>query len=172
MSVSQWPLLIQTSTTCTHHCYITILCVCLTVMRELICLLLVGVVSEVMGQTYPLLRHKSIEFSNNSFINRGIISISDPLRCVTDRTPCCGVNAGVWRDPEGAEVREGASGATDFYITRSSEGEINLHRISGGLSGMWLCEIPDSAGDTQRLYIYLGIDTTGELGWISCMVCV
>ena len=131
-------------------------------MRDLLCLLLLCVLG-VLSQPYPRFQHSSNTYLNNSFIDRGVISQESTLQCVTNHTPCCGAADGGWRDPQGAVVQEGVQGATDFYVTRTSSGMINLHRISGGASGMWRCDIPDSNGDMQMIYIYLGIDSTGEL---------
>ena len=136
------------------------LCGVSTAMRWLVCLLLYCCVPEALGQTYPRLTHTGIVYGNNSFIDRGSINQNNPLICETDHTPCCNSEGG-WVDPEGMAVQEGVAGAASLYMTRTSSGAINLHRITGGLSGMWQCEIPDSSGQLQQLYIYLGGTTTG-----------
>ena len=137
-------------------------------MRELLCLLCMAVLS-VHSQIYPRFEHSSNTYLNNSFIDRGVISQdSSALRCVTDHTPCCNSGDGDWRDPQGVEVHEGISGATELYVTRGT-GTISLNRISGGSSGMWRCNIPDSSGAMQSMYIYLGNSSTGE--WLHVHLC-
>ena len=138
-------------------------------MRELLLSLLVWVLA-VEGQNFPLFRHTSTtgttNFSNNSFIARGVISGNAPLECVTDHTPCCLGEEGGWTDPAGVAVREGSTGATTFYVTRTGMGAINLNRFaqtdSSQLSGMYQCQIRVSSEQLQILFIYLGVGTTGE----------
>ena len=132
-------------------------------MSELVPCLLLLCVLGVCGQSYPRFQHNSDTYLNNSFIDRSIIGQDETaLQCVTDHTPCCNVSDGGWSDPQGAAVQTGIMGATDVYVTRSASGQINLNRITAGASGMWRCDIPDSSGVMQRIYIYLGNDTTGE----------
>lgn len=132
-------------------------------MREvLICLLcaVLGVHSQ-----YPQLNHDTNIYHNNSFIEGASIGQQSqggsPLQCQTNYTSCCN-NNGSWTDPGGQPVHEGVSGATNFYVTRGT-GVINLNRISGGSSGMWRCDIPDSSGVMQSMYIYIGGDDTGKV---------
>ena len=136
----------------------------MAVMMELLmCLLLLMCVLGIHGQFYPRFQHNAVTYLNNSFIDQSIIGQNDSaLLCVTDHTPCCDANDGGWWDPQGVVVQEEIMGATDVYVTRTSTGQIKLNRISEGASGMWRCDIPDSSGDTQRMYIYLGNGTTGE----------
>ena len=129
-------------------------------MRSGILYLVVVTVSCIVdGQ--PQLSHDSNIYSNNSFFDRGSISQNNPLICETSYTPCC-INDGSWSDEEGTLVYEGVSGAMSLYVTRTLNGDINLHRIEGGMSGMWRCDIPDANGDIQQLSIYLGDSNSGE----------
>ena len=136
-------------------------------MRELLLLLLSLLVclQTVHCQT---LRHMGNTYQNNSFLDRGIISVANPLQCLTDYSSCCEGTTGGWEDPAGMAIQEGASGATMFYVTRTTSGEINLNRFpdqsSQQLSGMYQCEIPDSSGELEMVFIYLGNASTGELG--------
>ena len=114
------------------------------------------------------LRHSGDNFPNNSFIDRGIVSVSGNLECLTSHSPCCDGNTAVggWRDPTGGAIQEGAGGTSPFYVTRAT-GAINLNRLpsSNGqeqLSGMYQCQIPGSSGDIEELFIYLGNQSTGK----------
>ena len=116
---------------------------------------------------YPLLEFGDRVITNNSFIFRGDIGegVGNSLKCVTDYSDCCagagaGSDVGNWFDRDGNEVHQGADGATDLYVTRG-EGVVYVNRITGGTSGMWRCDIPDSDGLIQSIYIYLGTRTTG-----------
>ena len=55
-------------------------------------------------------------------------------------------------------TREWLGPAQYIYITREN-GTVSLNRITGGSSGMWRCDIPDSSGVMQNMYIYKGTDT-------------
>ena len=117
--------------------------------------------------SYPQFEFGDTVLTNNSYIFRGGIGVGedDSLRCVIDYLDCCagsgaGSDVGNWFDRDGNEVHQGADGATDLYVTRG-EGVVYLNRITGGVSGMWRCDIPDSDGMMQSIYIYLGTPTTG-----------
>ena len=115
--------------------------------------------------SYPHFELGDRVLTNNSYINRGGIGegVNNSLKCVTDYSDCCagaGSDVGNWFDRNGSEVHQGADGATDLYVTRE-EGVIYLNRITGGAIGMWRCDIPDSDGMIQSIYIYLGTSTTG-----------
>ena len=116
-------------------------------------------------QTFPRFEQSTTTtptYPNNSFIDRGVIGQDgSALRCVTDRVGCCSPSEGDWTDPEGGDVFEGVTGASTVYVTRVT-GEVRLNRIMGGDIGMWRCDIPDSSGDLQMLYIYLGDSSSGE----------
>ena len=136
-------------------------------MREMLSLLLVCMAAlSANCQTFPRLEQSTTTstLSNNSFIDRGVIGQdATALRCVTDRVGCCSPSEGDWTDPEGGDVFEGVTGASTVYVTRGT-GEVRLNRITGGDLGMWRCDIPDSSGDLQMLYIYLGNADSGE--WV------
>ena len=47
-----------------------------------------------------------------------------------------------------------------IYVTRG-DGVISLHRKRGctdHTSGLWRCDIPDSSGEMQSLYAYIGYE--------------
>ena len=115
--------------------------------------------------SYPQFEIGDRVLTNNSYIDRGGIGEGEnnSLRCVTDYSDCCagaGSYVGNWFDRDGSEVHQGSDGATDLYVTRG-EGVVYLNRITGGVSGMWRCDIPDSDGLMQSIYIFLGSSTTG-----------
>ena len=126
--------------------------------------LLVGVNS----QSYPQFEIREYFLTNNSFIVRGApVNIGEgqnnSLHCVTDNSDCCNTTdstQGNWYDPMERQVQQGPDGDSDLYVTRG-DGVVYLNRRRGGQSGMWRCDIPDSNGVQQSIYIYLGTMGTG-----------
>ena len=115
--------------------------------------------------SYPHFEFGDRVLTNSSYIDRGGIGegVNNSLKCVTDTSDCCagaGSDVGNWFDRNGNEVHQGAGGDTNLYVTRG-EGVIYLNRIKGGAIGMWRCDIPDSDGMMQSIYIYLGTPNTG-----------
>ena len=84
----------------------------------------------------------------------------DSLRCVTDNSEYCTNGQGNWYDERGVEVHEGSDGDSDQYVTRG-QGVVYLNNRTGGSVGLWRCDIPDSNGVQQSIYIYLGTKGTG-----------
>ena len=80
------------------------------------------------------------------------------LKCVTSMSiDCChDTNVSNWRDEGGELVQEGADYGTCLYVSRG-DGEISLNRRNidciPPTSGLWRCDIPDSSGEIQSLYI-------------------
>ena len=137
-------------------------------MAELICqlVLIVSIVLvAVKSQFYPQFEFRGYVLNNNSYIVRGApVNIgegqNDSLHCVTDNSDCCNNGQGNWYDVTGGEVQQGPDGDSNLYVTRG-DGVVYLNRRRGGQSGMWRCDIPDSNGVQQSIYIYLGNPTTG-----------
>ena len=117
-----------------------------------------GVYLQINGTRVP----------NHGFVGRGELrvsnrnrSIDNPLLCVTpDNTNCCssaetggGALLGNWYFPNGTEVPPDSTG-WNFYITKGP-GVVRLHRRTGGVSGIYRCEIPDQSGINQILYVGL-----------------
>ena len=129
-------------------------------------LLFALVVVVTNSQAYPQFEFGSRVLPNNSYIIRGDIGegVNNSLRCVTNYSDCCsgsGSGMGNWYDEKGMEVHQGAGGYfSDLYVTRG-EGVVYLNRRIRGLSGMWRCDIPDSTGTTQSIYIYTGTAKNG-----------
>lgn len=114
-------------------------------------------------QTYPRIVHGERVLANNSYIYLEAIGEGgeNALKCVTDIAYCCGY---YWYDEQGQEVQFEENGNATFYIT-ARDREISLNRRnghSGGSIGLWLCDIPDTSGVRQSLYIYIGTYIIGK----------
>ena len=141
-------------------------------MDNLRWLLVFALVAAVNSQAYPRFEIRGDVLVNNSFIVRGApVHIredhNDSLHCVTDNSDCCSNGEGNWYDERGREVHQGPDGDSNLYVTRG-DGVVYLNRRRGGRSGMWRCDIPDSNGVQQSIYIYLGTSETGV--WL-CLRC-
>ena len=126
-------------------------------------LLLLLLVSVVSSQSYPRFEFGGSHILNNSFLFHGSIGEGqdDSLRCVTDNSECCSNGPqGNWYDERGDEVHQGSDGNSDQYVTRG-QGVVYLNNRTGGSVGLWRCDIPDSNGVQQSIYIYLGTRGTG-----------
>ena len=124
-------------------------------------------------QSLPQFEHLRRTFGNNSYIlATNISSGKDALKCVTNTSiDCCNdASVGNWRDVRGSPVQEGRDGTSCLYVTRG-DGEISLNRKGDCFdhtSGMWRCDIPDSSGDMQSLYIYISGSTMLGINNSSC----
>ena len=125
-------------------------------------------------QSLPQLEHDGLDLSNNSYIYYNDIGDGDrALKCMTDSDNCCNNSTvGGWRDESGRPVYQGTDGTTCLYVTRG-DGVISLHRkrgCSAHTSGLWRCDIPDSSGEMQSLYIYISNRRSyGMLHHFLCM---
>ena len=113
-----------------------------------------------------------VVYANNSAIQITVIGKTDPdadlndgLQCITDRMPCCAATegrAGEWYFPNGTLVPvlgTGTNMATAFYRNRGDDGTVNLNRLNTNVlipTGLFCCEVPDVAGDTQPLCANIG----------------
>ena len=122
-------------------------------------LLIFALVGAVNSQSYPRFEFRGVVLVNNSYILWSRIGegYNDSLRCVTDNSDCCSNEEGNWYNETGGEVQYRSS---SLYVTRG-DGVVYLNRRTGGRSGMWRCDIPDSNGVQQSIYIYIGTPTTG-----------
>ena len=131
-----------------------------------ICILVVYSVI-VNCQSLPQFQNLGEILRNNSFIyyDRFDHEEGGALKCVTSMSiNCChDTNVSNWRDERGELVQEGADDGTCLYVTRG-DGEISLNRRNSDCipptSGLWRCDIPDSSGEIQSLYIYISNDTS------------
>ena len=137
--------------------------------------LLLSLVSLGNCQSVPQFEHDGDNLSNNSYIYYPDIGDGGyALKCVTDSVNCCNnTDVGGWRDESGRPVYQGADGTTCLYVTRG-DGVISLHRKTRGCSdhtsGLWRCDIPDSSGEMQSLYIYISNRRSyGMLHHFLCM---
>ena len=104
-----------------------------------------------------------------TYLNNSIVAINDigegadALLCMTDNTDCCkppnGLLQGEFYYPNNNLVNNQASGNA-LYRNRGPQ-VIRLNRRSGSvpaLTGIYRCDIPDSRGKMQNMYI----NVTGE----------
>ena len=92
----------------------------------------------------------------------------DALLCITNQTACCrpsddtemGRAFGNWFFPNGTRVPSSGE-EWDFYRSRGQM-VVLLQRIRRGVEGMYRCEIPDTFGFTQTIYIGVYSASTGE----------
>ena len=126
-------------------------------------LLVSTLVAAVTSQSYPRFEIRGDVLVNNSFLHRGVIAEghNDSLHCVTGNSDCCSNGEGDWYDETGGEVQQGSLGDSDSLYATRGDGVVYLNRKTGGCSGMWRCDIPDSNGVLQSIYIYLGTPDTG-----------
>ena len=110
---------------------------------------------------------KGTTYQNNSnVILEDIDEGADALLCMTNLTTCCGVAdggesvRGNWFFPNGTRV-PGHSEKWDFYRTRGQM-MVYLGRRRGEAEGIYHCEIPDTFGFIQTIYIGVYSASTGE----------
>ena len=128
----------------------------------------------ISSQSYPQFELRDNVLTNNSFIVRGApVNIgegqNDSLHCVTNNSDCCNNGQGNWYNVTGGEVQQGPDGDSNLYVTRG-DGVVSLNRRTGASTGMWRCDIPDSNGVQQSIYIYLGTKKTGILCEVWCVI--
>ena len=101
----------------------------------------------------------------------------DALLCITFQTACCRPpytgdmvpSLGNWYFPN--RTRVPSSGAQwDFHRTRGQM-VVLLQRRRGGVEGIYHCEIPDTFGFTQIIYIGVYSASTGEWLIMFCSYC-
>ena len=113
---------------------------------------------------------RGIPYRNNSIVFlEDIGEYDDALLCITNQTACCrpphsGV-IGNWFFPNGTRVPS-SGGQQDIYRTRGQM-VVLLHRKRGGVEGIYRCEIPDTFGFIQTLYIRVYSVSTGK--WCTCV---
>ena len=86
------------------------------------------------------------------------------LLCMTNQTACCrpqGSRAlGNWYFPNGTRVPI-SDQQWDFHRT-GGQSTVLLHRKRGGVDGVYRCEIPNTMGFIQTIYIGVYTADTGE----------
>ena len=73
---------------------------------------------------------------------------------MTDNSECCTIGQGNWYDEGGDEAHQGSDGNSDLSL--EGQGVVYLNRRTGGSVGLRRCDVPDSNGVQQSIYIYLG----------------
>ena len=118
-------------------------------------------------------------YQNNSLVTLDNIGEGDDaLLCLTDNTACCSraqspgmVNLGDWYYPNGTGVVNSIVALPDvqweFYRNRG-QSVVRLNRRRGGVNGIYHCEVPDTTGVNQTIYIGVYTANTGK--WHSCSV--
>ena len=144
-------------------------------MTVVLFILLLSLLSLGNCQSLPHFKQEGQFLSNNSYIYYNDIGYGDrALNCVTNSSDNCCYNStvGGWGDESGRPVYQGADGTTCLYVTRGY-GVISLRRKRGcsdHTSGLWRCDIPDSSGEMQSLYIYISNRRSyGMLHHFLCM---
>ena len=131
----------------------------------------VNIIFLSTGDIWFSLRGKT--YQNNSIvILEDIGEYDNPLLCMTNQSACCrppytgdmGPALGNWFFPNGTRVS--SSGRQwDLYRSRGQM-VVHLQRRRGGVEGIYRCEIPDTLGFTQTIYIGVYSASTGE--WYMC----
>ena len=107
-------------------------------------------------------------YQNNSLVTlENIGEDGDALFCMTDNIACCaraqvpgGGILGDWYYPNDTVVPNQGDG-WDFYRLRG-QSVIYMNRRRGGLDGIYRCEIPDTTGVNQAIYMGVYTASTGE----------
>ena len=94
----------------------------------------------------------------------------DALLCITNQTACCrppytgemGRVLGNWYFPNGTRVPSGTVyPSSDIYRSRDQM-VVRMNCRRGGVEGIYRCEIPDTFGFIQTIYIGVYSANTGE----------
>ena len=93
-----------------------------------------------------------------TYLNNTIVLMSDigetdnALLCMTDRTDCCSNPVGEFYYPDNTAV--GFSSTNSLYRTRGPQ-VVRFNRRNNDFSptGVYRCQIPDSIGRMQNIYI-------------------
>ena len=128
--------------------------------------ILLALVAAVLSQSYPRFEFRDEVLTNNSYIRRDDIMAGqdNSLHCVTNNSNCCRPSTGNWYNlTEG----EGTNGSNQSYNVTRGVQMVSLTRITGRRSGIWRCDIPNSNGANQSIYIYIGIRAKG-IGHFIC----
>ena len=98
------------------------------------------------------------EISNNTVIYyANILNGPTALKCLTDNNNCCSNNTGNWINQTGQMANQEPHQDRCLYFTRGDH-VISLSCLWGcipPLAGLWRCDVPDSSGVVQSLFIYI-----------------
>ena len=108
-------------------------------------------------------------YSNNSIVNiTNIGTGEDALHCITDRESCCrshdGGESGEWYQPGQMAVSENGRVSREDFSRNRGPSSVLLNRRNGATSptGLYRCEVLDSGGVSQSVYIGLYGDSEGD----------
>ena len=107
-------------------------------------------------------------FRGNIVQNNSVVTIEEigenenALICRTTLRPCCNTlpnRYGEWYYPNGTIVPTSGAGY-DYYRSRGDDGTVRLNRRNSAASpsAVFYCQLPDSNGNTQTLYVGLYLD--------------
>ena len=109
-------------------------------------------------------------FQNNSIVTlKNIGERDDALLCITNLNTCCrppytvdNVSViGNWFFPNGTRVPN-SNDNWNFYRSRDQM-VVRLDRRTGGVDGIYRCEIPDAMNITQTIYIGVYTASSGKV---------
>ena len=115
----------------------------------------------------------------------------DALLCITNLTACCrppytgdaGKAMGNWYFPNGTRLNSDRVNGEELGFFRArSQMAIHVNRRSGGVEGIYRCEMHDAMNVTQTTYIGVYSASTGEwsilfhivlccVSYVLCVVC-
>ena len=110
--------------------------------------------------------------------NRGAVHLAalGILVCTTVYQPCCSAaGQGGWYYPNGSAVPPAAGGAT-LFASRSGQGYIGLNQRNNfsenglNVDGVYNCEVPDSSGMNETLYVGIYSGPVCKLSFCTCTV--
>ena len=109
---------------------------------------------------------QGLYFGGSAVVNHGIVTLdqitntaSTALLCVTPAADCCTLaGSGDWFSPSGSVITTSTSSAT--YQVKGSF-FVDLRRSSGGVEGIYRCDIRLSAG-AARTSFYVGLYLAGS----------
>ena len=114
----------------------------------------------------PVTHDQGLIFNDSPVFNHGIVTldqimntVSTALLCVTPAADCCTLaGTGDWFSPSGSVVTTSTSS-----ITYQVKGNlfVELRRSSGGVEGIYRCDIRLSAG-ADRTSFYVGVYQAGR----------
>ena len=137
-------------------------------MNVLLLLILLWSLVEVHSQIeYPYLSSMGEYLPNHTFVDLSLVGNaldgSDSVRCHTDLITCCsgaqGSHRGDWYFPSGDRVQFSAPNVV--FEVRGAQ-RVDLRRNGNAdTSGIYRCDIPTNAVNTDRETVYAGIYATG-----------
>ena len=132
----------------------------------LLCLL--SALVEVHSQTAPYITFMGNNIPNHSYVDLNTVRETidnNTVQCHTDLTSCCsssqGVDRGDWYFPDGNRLP--FSGFVHVYESRRDRLVYLRHRVSGGISGIYRCDIETNAvnNNSGNVSLFVGLYTSG-----------